>query len=123
MRKTLPLLLWMAFCSGLLRATPPECAIDFPSSGPYQSLSVSGKVSDQLGAGMPGVNIIVKGTSVGTTTDAAGAYKLDLNNDMATGTLVFSFIGYATQEQALNGRTQIDITMAEDVRALNEIVV
>lgn len=83
--------------------------------------TVSGTVLDSDGKGMPGVNVIVKGTSAGTTSDADGKYNLSVAPDATT--LVFSFIGYANQEIEIGTRTTIDITMAEDVQQLNEVVV
>ena len=70
---------------------------------------------------MPGVNVIVKGTSAGTTSDADGKYSLSVGSDAST--LVFSFIGYASQEVELGNRTTVDVTLAEDVQQLNEVVV
>lgn len=89
----------------------------------FQGDVVRGKVSDDSGAGLPGVNIIIKGTSSGTTSDADGNYSLNVPASSADGTLVFSFIGFATQEQPISGRTTINVTMAPDVQALSEIVV
>src|SRR5688572_18200984 len=81
---------------------------------------VKGKVADETGAGMPGVNIIVKGTTNGTTTDGNGNYALNATSDAV---LVFSFIGYLTQEVPVNGRTSIDVSLAPSVQSLNEVVV
>ena len=64
-----------------------------------QERTVSGKVTDaETGDNLPGVNIIIKGTSVGTSTDATGSYSLSVSGDNAI--LVFSFIGYLTTEAA-----------------------
>src|SRR5687768_14114089 len=60
---------------------------------------VRGKVTDESGTGMPGVNIVVKGTSSGTTTDVNGEYTLQLPDGDGQKVIVFSFIGYETQEQ------------------------
>jgi TonB-linked SusC/RagA family outer membrane protein len=84
-------------------------------------IQVSGKISDEGGQPLPGVNISVKGTTIGTTSDAEGRYSL-LNVE-SNATLVFSFIGYANQEVTVNGRSTIDINMAQDVTALQEVVV
>lgn len=89
----------------------------------FQALTVTGKVTDETGTGMPGVNVIVKGTSNGTTTDAEGVYRIELNADQASGVLVFSFIGYAAQEQPINNRSTINVSMAADVSELSEVVV
>ncbi|HEY0656020.1 MAG TPA: TonB-dependent receptor [Chryseosolibacter sp.] len=86
--------------------------------------TISGKVSDKGGAGIPGVNVVLKGTSTGTTTDENGEFNIGIPEDnMANGILVFSFIGYSTVEETIGGRTNISITLTEDVTALNEVVV
>ena len=88
-----------------------------------QTNVIRGKVADDSGSGLPGVNIIIKGTSSGTTSDADGNYSLNVPANTTEGTLVYSFIGFSTQEQPINGRTSIDVTMAPDVQALSEVVV
>ncbi|MDX1364639.1 MAG: TonB-dependent receptor [Arenibacter latericius] len=85
-----------------------------------QTLQVSGTVSDQNGP-LPGVNILVKGSSLGTQTDFDGNYSL--SNVSSSATLVFSYIGFKSQEVAINGRGIINITMEEDAQALEEVVV
>ncbi len=83
--------------------------------------TVTGKVSDELGTGLPGVNVIIKGTSSGTVSDSNGEYTLALSPDAKT--LVFSFIGYATQEVSIDGRTSISVQMTPDATQLGEVVV
>lgn len=85
------------------------------------ALTVSGVVTDENGQGFPGVNIIVKGTSAGTTTDVNGRYTLQVDDDNAI--LVFSFVGYNEQEISLGGRTVLDVKMQPNMQALEEIVV
>jgi len=85
--------------------------------------TIKGKVTDESGSGLPGVNILVKGTAIGTTTDANGSYALQVPSDASQKILVFSFIGYQTVEQAADGRTTIDVSLATDVTSLSEIVV
>ncbi len=82
---------------------------------------ISGTITDENGEPFPGVNVVVKGTTNGTTTDVNGKYSLTVDNDNAI--LVISFVGYATQEVALAGRTQIDVTLQPDVKSLDEVVV
>jgi len=84
-------------------------------------LRVSGRVLDENGSAFPGVNILVKGTTIGTATDGNGAYALDVADENAT--LVFSFIGYVKQEVVIQGRSIIDVTMVADVKSLEEVVV
>ncbi len=83
--------------------------------------AVSGKVTDESGSGLPGVNVLVKGTASGTTTSADGSYSLTAPDGNAT--LVFSYIGYVTQEVAINNRATIDISLVPDVQSLSEVVV
>ena len=85
------------------------------------AMTITGKVRDENGADFPGVNVLVKGTSVGTSTDTNGNYSLEAPDEGAV--LVFSFIGYTTQEVAVGSRTTIDLTMTPDVRSLDEVVV
>lgn len=82
---------------------------------------VTGRVTDEAGDGMPGVNIVVKGTGIGTTTDVAGKYSLSVTESDAI--LVFSFIGYETVEMAVGGRTTIDIQLNLSIESLGEVVV
>ncbi|HEX8039205.1 MAG TPA: carboxypeptidase-like regulatory domain-containing protein, partial [Chryseosolibacter sp.] len=83
--------------------------------------TVTGKVtSAEDGAPIPGVNIIVKNTVSGTVTDAEGIYRISINEDDI---LVFSSIGFATQEVAVGGRSVIDIVMAPDIQSLSEVVI
>jgi len=84
-------------------------------------VSVSGRVTDEQGGGLPGVSVVVKGTTQGTTTDAAGNYRLLVPNTNAT--LVFSFVGYKSRELLVGSKTTINVTLNPDDLALNEVVV
>ena len=72
-------------------------------------------------SGLPGVNVLVKGTLVGTVTDANGNYSIDVPSTDVT--LVFSYIGYAPEEIAIGERTIVDVALTPDVQSLSEIVV
>src|SRR5688572_19925636 len=85
------------------------------------AFNVSGRVLDETGQPVPGVNILEKNTTNGTTTDSNGSYKLNVTDGNAT--IVLSFIGYATQEIAVDNRTGIDIRLAPDTQSLTEVVV
>jgi TonB-linked SusC/RagA family outer membrane protein len=85
-----------------------------------QTKTVSGKVTDSDGKPMPGVSVIVKGTTTGAVTDASGNYQFNLPADATI--LIFSFIGMDTQEVAINGQSTINAIMAEETTQLNEIV-
>lgn len=82
--------------------------------------TVSGTVSDANGP-LPGASVVVKGTTNGTQTDFDGNYTL--NNVDSGATLVFSYIGYASQELAVNGQSTINVTLQEDAQALDEVVI
>jgi TonB-linked SusC/RagA family outer membrane protein len=86
-----------------------------------QGINVAGTVRDETGGALPGVNIVVKGTSVGTISDAQGKFALNVPD--ANTTLVFSFIGYVAQEVQVGDKTSIEISMKADVKALDEVVV
>jgi TonB-dependent starch-binding outer membrane protein SusC len=86
-------------------------------------VNITGKVTDETNAPLPGVNVVLKGTTNGTVTDVNGVYTLSIPDDATGGTLVFSFIGYETVEEPINGRAAIDITLRGDVQTLNEVVV
>jgi TonB-linked SusC/RagA family outer membrane protein len=91
------------------------------SVGGYAQNQVSGKVTDENGDPLPGINVLLKSTTRGTVTDASGFYSLENLSNEAT--LIFSFIGYQTQEIATNGKTTIDVKMNPDVTAMDEIIV
>ena len=87
-----------------------------------QERVVSGRVTDaDEGLGLPGVNVVLQGTTNGTVTDADGEYSLTVPGD--GGTLVFTFVGMATQEVPIAGRSEINVVMTTDVEQLSEVVV
>ncbi len=85
-----------------------------------QERTITGTVNDDVGS-LPGVTIVVKGTTTGTTTDFDGKYSITIPNDEAV--LVYSFIGFATVEEVVGSRTTIDLTMGESAETLSEVVV
>ena len=85
-----------------------------------QGITVKGTVSDHSGA-LPGVSILEKGTTNGVATNIDGQYELTVSNGNAT--LIFSFMGYVTQEIPLNGRKQLDVVLKENTEMLEEVVV
>ncbi|MBK6265230.1 SusC/RagA family TonB-linked outer membrane protein [Marivirga sp. S37H4] len=87
-----------------------------------QDRTVSGKVTDaNTGEGLPGVNVLLKGTGTGVNTDLDGNYKISVPSD--GGTLVFSFIGMTKQEVNVGARSVVDIQMVTDVQQLSEVIV
>lgn len=86
------------------------------------AITVTGRVTDAAdNSPMPGVNILVKGTSTGTQTNAEGGYSLAVPT--ANSTLVFSYLGYLTQEIDVAGRTSLDVTLEVNPLELNEVVI
>ncbi len=85
-----------------------------------QVKDIAGKVTDVKGETLPAVNIIVKGTTVGTVTDANGKYAIQAAADAI---LEVTFVGYVKQEVKVDGRQTVDIILAEDVELLEEVVV
>lgn len=90
-----------------------------PSSGQQQK-SVSGKVTDSAGVGLPGVSVVVKGTTSGVITDMDGKYAITKISENAT--LLFSFVGMKSQEVVVNGKITINVTLAEDAIGIEEVV-
>lgn len=96
------------------------CCAVFTAKG--QGRMVSGSVtSSEDGSTLPGVNVIVKGTAIGTITDMAGNYSLEVASNESK--LAFSFIGLETQEITIGTQSVIDVQMASDLKELNEVVV
>lgn len=85
-----------------------------------QTISISGTVTDALGVPLPGVTVIVKGTSQGTVTDTDGEYSLD--DIVGNATLQFSFVGMQTQEIEVAGQSRINVVMLEGTIGLEEVV-
>jgi iron complex outermembrane receptor protein len=95
------------------------CAV-LPLSLQAQNLNVSGIVRDGNGAPLVGVSVVIKGSTVGVTTDVNGGYTISAPADA---TLVFSFLGMTTREEAIAGRGSIDVTLGTSNQSLDEVVV
>ena len=85
-----------------------------------QNKQVSGTVTDTKGSPVPGATVVVDGTTIGTSTDAQGKYTLVAPVD---GVLSVSFIGYDEQKVAINGKTVVDIVLAEAAHAMDDVIV
>lgn len=90
-------------------------------TGSVTATTITGRVTDASGAGIPGATVMVKGTAIAVAADNNGNYKITAINDNAT--LVFSFLGYITTETAIAGRTVINVQLVADTKSLNEVVV
>lgn len=88
---------------------------------PAFQFAISGTVTDENNQPLPGANVIEKGTTNGTTTDASGNYHLNVQDEKSV--LIFSFIGYVTLEQPVSGKTIIDVVLSPTVTALEEVIV
>lgn len=112
MKRALPIPWTFIFCLLLLSTTIAKS----------QDRTVTGTITSSLeGENLPGVNILIQGTTQGTTTDADGNYTLNVPSDGAN--LVFSFVGYKSQVLVIGNRSVIDVGLDEDISALEEIVV
>lgn len=84
---------------------------------------IRGTVTDNQGLGLPGVTVLLEGTTIGTTTDMDGNYILNIPQDAARRVLEFRYVGFVTIQEEIGQRTQIDVVMEEDVRTLEAFVV
>jgi len=100
-----------------LRDEPNELNADQPAGLP----PLTGRVTDENGNGLPGVSILLKGTQRGTTTDRDGNFSIDVPD--ANSILVFSFVGYVTQEIIVGSHSHLEISLEADEKSLDEVVV
>lgn len=105
---------------GILFIPPAEVTPEMVALPPAD-ITIRGAVSDEKGEKLAGVSVVLKGTTKGTVTDAAGNYNLDVPT--TANVLVFSYIGYLSQEVQVGNRTQINVTLAVDNKTLSEVVV
>ncbi len=103
-----------------VRCLQTTCLLVFISLASFAQNPISGKVVSEQSEGIPGVTISIKGTTRGTNTDASGAFRI---NAAGSETLVFSYVGYITQEATVGSRTDFSIKLVPDTRSLEEIVV
>ena len=109
--------------SSVLAAVPDGNNGDPAMETGLQQARISGTITDaSTGDAMPGVNVLVKGTTIGTLTDSGGKYSLTVP-EPDNAILAFSFIGYITQEVAVSGRSVINIAIVSDLKSLEEVVV
>ena len=103
--------------AGVVNPLTDENGSPLPQAGQKK---VNGKVADQTGAAIPGVSVVVKGTTVGTTSDMDGKYNLVLPANAKV--LVFTFVGMKSQEVTIGNQTTFNVTMAEETIGLEEVV-
>ncbi len=95
--------------------------VQLPSEAMSFKKNVTGKVTDEQGVALPGVSIIIKGTTIGVISNSSGTYSLEVPDDSAT--LVFSFIGFVTQEIKVGAQSVIDLVLRQNAQNLDEFVV
>lgn len=105
-----------------LKGSGPTSALETPApdDSKVRETTIKGKVSDEKGAPLPGVSIVIKGTTKGTTTDTEGHFALQSDPGDV---LAFSFVGYKSYEIAVDGKTEISIRLAPDPNLLKEVIV
>jgi len=118
-------------CSVLLPLAVSAAPTDHPASPaeavasrrPAADITVTGVVLDEKKAGLPGATVVLKGTQLGTSTDADGKFTLRIPDGTATPTLVISTVGYLRQEVPVDGRTSFTINLTPNAQDLSEVVV
>jgi TonB-linked SusC/RagA family outer membrane protein len=99
----------------------PEISLLGNSKTSIEEVTIKGKVTDERGDGLPGVSVVLKGSQRGVSTDIAGNYEIaGVNSDAV---LIFSFVGYVPREEIVGNRSLVDISLAVDTKALDEVVV
>ncbi|PWJ58148.1 TonB-linked SusC/RagA family outer membrane protein [Dyadobacter jejuensis] len=115
------ILLYRFLCKPVLFVLALLTIAGQPVSAQQAGRSISGQVMDENNEPLPGVNIQLKGTLIGASTNSNGDYKINVASDDAT--LIFSFIGYESQEIVVGNRSTIDVSLVADVSELKELVV
>ncbi|MEN8193831.1 MAG: carboxypeptidase-like regulatory domain-containing protein, partial [Bacteroidota bacterium] len=92
----------------------------FSTLATAQVKEITGKIKDEAGKGLPGASIIVKGTSIGTSSDLNGDFSISADQNS---TLLFTFMGYQTVEVKVGNQTTFDISLSPDSKALDDVVV
>jgi TonB-linked SusC/RagA family outer membrane protein len=95
-------------------------SILFSVYGQAQDVSIKGKVIDESGLPIPGATILIKGTTKATSSDIDGNYQIKA---ASSGTLVFSYMGYTSVQEAINGRTSVNVKLSPESQSLQEVVV
>lgn len=90
-------------------------------TGAEQQIVVSGTVTSNTGEALPGVSVFVKGTKIGSSTDASGKYSIKVPD--ANSVLTFAYIGYTSKDVMVNGKSTVNVVLAEDNHQLGEVVV
>jgi TonB-linked SusC/RagA family outer membrane protein len=93
------------------------------AAGSENNIGITGKVTDENGKGIASVNVLLKGTGAGTSTNADGSFVLNIPDEKANGILIFSYVGYSTREIPLAGRKTVNVQLVAESRELSDVVV
>ncbi len=85
--------------------------------------TITGQIVDEKGEGLPGASVVLKGTNIGTNTDAKGNFTIKVPEESTNPVLVISYVGFITEEIAISGRTVVNIPLKADAKSLDEVVV
>ena len=110
------------YCERLLKAIVFPCLLFFSITAFSQEKTITGKVTDSKdGSAMPGVSVTAKGSTIGTSTGTDGSFRLTVRSSVTT--LVFSSVGFATQEVSIDGKSSIDVQLVVSNATLGEVIV
>ena len=114
-KASVTLLIFCLFTLGSSTAVKAAVILNVPPK------TVTGTVNDKNGAPLPGVSVKVKGQNIGASTDRNGKFTINVPEENSV--IVFSFVGFNTQEVVIANRTVVNVTLTEDISSLNEVVV
>ncbi|OJW16311.1 TonB-dependent receptor [Mucilaginibacter sp. 44-25] len=114
-------LLGLAGVSGAAQAAPIK-ANTYTTVNRFDK-TITGRVTDENNQPLPGVNVSIAGTTIGTTTDVNGRYRLNIPDAYAGRSLTYSFVGYTAQTNTIDGRNEINVSLKPNNTSLNEVVV
>ncbi|MCK4922859.1 MAG: carboxypeptidase-like regulatory domain-containing protein, partial [Bacteroidales bacterium] len=120
-RNILKIIFVITLTSFFFLISAPGFAANGDSQDIKQTVNVTGTLTSSSGEILLGVTIFVKGTEIGTISRVDGTYSIDVPD--ANSVLVFSYIGYVTQEVAINGRSVVDVVLEESLESLEEVIV
>lgn len=100
--------------------TAPDRSV---AANKQNTISISGRVTDENGKGLDLVTVLLKGSNIGTSTNAQGNFSLNIGDDKNKGILIFSSVGFITQEVAIAGKTNITVTLISDSKELADVVI
>ena len=119
--RVLPALALFSVSGVALAASPADAART--AAVVRADITVKGRVVDEKGNGLPGVTVLVKGTTIGASTNSDGSFLLTIPATQTNPTLRISYIGFVSQDVVVGERTDLNVTLLEDAQKLGEVVV